>query len=63
MPGGLASGLDRDGIVLLNLRRPFPAAEFRHYEYIGLLPDEWQEKLRAALIAQGRDIARESAKS
>ncbi len=59
-PGGLVVGLDRDGVIVLDRRQPFPALSFRRYHYIGRLPEAWQRRLREALLAEGHRIARES---
>lgn len=57
LPAGIVEGLDRDGVIVLNRRQPFAAAAFRQYRYIGRLPEPWQERLRAALLAEGHRIA------
>lgn len=61
MPGGILDGLERDGIILLKIQRPFPISNFRGYKYIGTLPSIWQDKLRDVLLQLAREkIARES---
>jgi hypothetical protein len=60
LPADVVDGLDRDGVIVLNRRQPFPAASFGHYRYIGRLPEPWQQRLRAALLAEGHRIARAS---
>lgn len=53
-PGGVLKGLDREGIILSAVRRPFEVRKFRDYRYEGQLPDEWVEKLRQHLDSGGR---------
>ncbi len=60
MPGGILEELERDGVVILKIQQPFPAKNFRYYSYIGLLPEIWQDKLKAALQKWAQKIARES---
>jgi len=61
MPGGILEGLERDGIILLKIQRPFPISNFRGYKSIGTLPSIWQDKLRDVLLQLAREkIARES---
>ena len=50
-PANLVPGLDRPGRILLHLRRPLPVSNFRAYDKMGRLPDEWCEQLRLALAA------------
>lgn len=60
IPGGILEELERDGVVILKLQRSFPANNFRFYDYIGLLPDVWQDKLKVALLQWEEKITRES---
>ena len=60
MPGGILQELGRDGVVILKMQRAFPAKNFRYYDYIGLLPEVWQDKLKYALQQLGDKITRES---
>lgn len=60
MPGDILKGLERDGVVILRFQRPFPAKNFRYYDYIGLLPEIWQDKLKGALQQWEEKIARDS---
>ncbi len=60
MPGGILGELERDGVVILKIQRPFPAKNFRYYDYIGLLPEAWQDKLKDALQRLEEKITRES---
>ena len=60
IPGGILEELERDGVVILRIQRAFPAKKFRYYDYIGLLPEVWQDKLRDALQQWGEKITRES---
>ena len=60
LPSGIVSGLDKGGVVLADFPRPFLAANFRHYSCIGLLPPEWQERLRAVIAIRARQIAKNS---
>jgi hypothetical protein len=60
MPGGILEELERDGVVIIKMPKPFPAKNFRYYNYIGLLPESWQDKLRDALRQLAEKIARES---
>ncbi len=60
IPGGILGGLERDGVVILRTQRPFPAKNFRYYDYIGLLPEAWQDKLKDALQRLAEKITRES---
>jgi hypothetical protein len=60
LPGGILNGLERDGVVILKIQRPFPAKNFRDYDYIGLLPEVWQDKLKYALLQLEEKITRES---
>jgi hypothetical protein len=62
MPGGVVSELDKDGVFLLDIPQSFSAVNFRRYKYIGLLPEEWRRKLRAALDPRIRDVNTESSK-
>lgn len=39
-PAGMPPGLNEEGIVLLNLKRPFLAKDFRDFDYIGRLPED-----------------------
>jgi mRNA-degrading endonuclease toxin of MazEF toxin-antitoxin module len=50
-PADVVPGLDRSGRILLHLRRPLPISNFRNYDKIGRLSDEWCEQLRQALAA------------
>ena len=52
-PAGILDGLDRDGIILTSVRRPFNVKKFRDYRYEGQLPEEWQVKLRKLLRLGG----------
>jgi mRNA-degrading endonuclease toxin of MazEF toxin-antitoxin module len=60
IPGGILEELERDGVVILRKSRSFPAKNFRYYDYIGLLPEAWQDKLKHALQQWGEKITRES---
>jgi len=39
-PAGKPPRLDEEGLVLLNLKRPFLAKDFRDFDYIGRLPED-----------------------
>jgi len=60
LPGGILEELERDGVVILKQQKPFPAKNFRYYDYIGLLPEVWQDELKNALQQWGKKITRES---
>lgn len=60
IPGGILEELGRDGVVILKVQRPFPAKNFRCYDYIGLLPEVWQDELKNALQQLEEKITRES---
>ena len=60
IPAGRVPNLERDGVVLLRLSRPFPVANFRHYRFIGILPEDLQQRLRAGLDQRSRRVAKES---
>lgn len=53
-PGGILKGLEREGVILSAMRRPFKVRKFRDYTYEGQLPDEWVEKLRRHLSSGGK---------
>ena len=48
-PAGVLAGLDREGVILTGVRRPFEVYKFRDYRYGGQLPQEWLDKLRQHL--------------
>jgi hypothetical protein len=49
MPAGIIAGLDREGVVLLEVRRALLARSFRDYRHAGSLPDSWKQELWSAL--------------
>lgn len=53
-PGGVLKGLNREGVILSAVRRPFEVRKFRDYTYEGQLPDEWVERLRQHLSSGGK---------
>ncbi|MGI8549445.1 MAG: hypothetical protein ACR2PL_01425 [Dehalococcoidia bacterium] len=56
LPAGTVQGLDRDGIILLAIRRRLIAADFRSYRHAGNLPDAWRERLRSEIaMVAGRN--------
>lgn len=59
-PGGIVPGLERDGVVLLHRSQLFPVVNFRSpsYERLGCLPEQWQDRLRAALAPFEQAITR-----
>lgn len=60
LPAGAVAGLDRDGIVLVQVRRTLVAADFRYYRHAGYLPEEWQQRLQAELARWAADVAKQS---
>ena len=52
-PAGVLAGLDREGVILTGVRRPFQVQRFRDYKYEGQLPEEWLEELRRHLRLGG----------
>ena len=48
-PAGVLPGLNREGVVLPGVRKPFEAQKFRDYRYEGQLPEEWVTKLKSCL--------------
>lgn len=60
LPAGVVSGLDRDGVIVVEVRRNLIAADFRNYRHAGDLPLEWQERLRAELAKRASDVGRQS---
>jgi hypothetical protein len=53
-PAGMLKGLDREGVILPPVRKPFQVRKFRDYRYEGQLPDEWVERLRQHLDSGGK---------
>jgi hypothetical protein len=45
LPEGVLPGLDKPGLIIPGHRRVLPAANFREYEHIGRLPDEWVQRI------------------
>lgn len=52
-PAGVLAGLDREGVILTRIRRPFKVENFRDYRYEGLLPEKWLEELKQHLKPGG----------
>lgn len=52
-PAGVLAGLDREGVILTRIRRPFDVENFRDYRYEGLLPEKWLEELKQHLKPGG----------
>jgi hypothetical protein len=46
IPEGVIDGFDRPGLLELRHRRVFVAREFRYFDYIGRLPEEWIRRIR-----------------
>ena len=53
-PAGVLKGLEREGVILSPVRRPFEVRKFRDYRYEGQLPDEWMERLRQHFDSGGK---------
>ena len=54
-PAGHPPGLDAEGLVLLNLKRPFSPRDFRDFEYIGRLPADIINKIRKFYRTESSD--------
>mgnify|MGYP001091225014 CR=1 FL=1 len=52
-PGGNPPGLDEEGIVLLNFRRPFSPKDFRDFDYVGRLPPDIIKEIRKFYTLEG----------
>jgi hypothetical protein len=59
-PAGVIDEWDRDGVILLSMRRSLLAKDFAFYRQARDLPPEWQEKLRIELAKRVADIATQS---
>lgn len=49
-PANVLSGLDKEGIILTGIRRPFEVQGFRDYRYEGQLPQEWLDQLKQHIV-------------
>ena len=58
LPVGTVDGLDRPSAVLLDVRRPFMAADFRDFRHAGRLPIELLRGLRARIDTLAARIGR-----
>ena len=54
-PAGNPPGLNEEGIVLLNFKRPFLARDFRNFDYIGRLPEDIIKEILKFYRPEGPD--------
>jgi hypothetical protein len=49
-PANILLGLDKEGVILTGMRRPFDVQGFKYYRYEGQLPQDWLDQLKQHIV-------------